>query len=122
VHYLARTFPEQAWINVQNACSHDRIGSSQGGAKRRRERRMRFRKKPGEIEAWQIGSFEPRPSWLEKARTAGLVYGNCMDYVEIKTLEGRMRGERGDWVIHGVMGELYPCKPEIFEILYEPAT
>ena len=39
----------------------------------------------------------------------------------IDTLEGRLRVEPGDWVITGVAGENYPCKPEIFEQLYVPA-
>ncbi len=39
----------------------------------------------------------------------------------IDTLEGRMRVERGDWIITGVAGENYPCKPGIFEQLYEAA-
>ena len=39
----------------------------------------------------------------------------------IRTLEGSMRADRGDWIIRGVQGEFYPCKPEIFEATYEPA-
>ena len=39
----------------------------------------------------------------------------------IHTLEGVMRADKGDWVIKGVNGELYPCKPDIFEKTYEPA-
>ena len=37
----------------------------------------------------------------------------------IPTLEGEMRAEIGDWIIRGVKGELYPCKPDIFELTYE---
>lgn len=37
----------------------------------------------------------------------------------IETLEGTMRGEPGDWLITGVKGEQYPCKPDIFEATYE---
>lgn len=37
----------------------------------------------------------------------------------IGTLEGRMRADRDDWIIKGVKGEFYPCKPEIFEATYE---
>lgn len=40
--------------------------------------------------------------------------------VEIETLEGKMRGEVGDWLITGVKGEQYPCKDEIFQATYEP--
>lgn len=39
----------------------------------------------------------------------------------IDTPEGRLRVEPGDWIITGVAGENYPCKPEIFEQLYRPA-
>ena len=38
----------------------------------------------------------------------------------IPTLEGLMIGSEGDWIIKGVKGELYPCKPDIFEATYEP--
>ena len=37
----------------------------------------------------------------------------------IPTLEGTMRAEVGDWIIRGVKGEFYPCKPDIFEATYE---
>lgn len=40
----------------------------------------------------------------------------------IKTLEGYMRTDVGDWIIKGVAGEFYPCKPDIFEQTYEPAA
>jgi hypothetical protein len=39
--------------------------------------------------------------------------------IAIKTLEGVMRGDMGDWIIKGVKGEFYPCKPDIFEATYE---
>lgn len=42
--------------------------------------------------------------------------------ISIETLEGTMRADVGDWVICGVKGELYPCKPDIFEQTYEPAN
>jgi len=37
----------------------------------------------------------------------------------ISTLEGLMRAEKGDWIIQGVKGEFYPCKPDIFDATYE---
>ena len=43
--------------------------------------------------------------------------GGC---VEIYTLEGVMTADEGDWIIRGVQGEFYPCKPDIFEATYEP--
>lgn len=41
------------------------------------------------------------------------------DYLWIGTLEGAMRASPGDWIIQGVKGEIYPCKPDIFEATYE---
>lgn len=73
-----------------------------------------YRKKPIVVEAWQLGSKEPRPEWCKWD------YGNGADYAEILTLEGKMRAERGDWIIRGVQGELYPCKPDIFAATYDP--
>ena len=58
----------------------------------------KFRKKPVVIEAYQ--TLEP---------------------MEIETLEGTMRAESRDWIITGVQGEQYPCKPDIFAATYEPA-
>jgi hypothetical protein len=40
--------------------------------------------------------------------------------IYLDTLEGTMRADVGDWVIKGVKGEFYPCKPDIFEATYEP--
>ena len=44
-----------------------------------------------------------------------------VDALLIPTLEGTMRADVGDWIIRGVQGEFYPCKPEIFKETYEPA-
>jgi hypothetical protein len=44
------------------------------------------------------------------------------DGLKIFTLEGVMNASPGDWIIRGVKGELYPCKPDIFELTYEPAS
>jgi hypothetical protein len=43
------------------------------------------------------------------------------DFYTIHTLEGPMRLTPGDWIITGVKGEKYPCKPDIFEATYDPA-
>ena len=40
---------------------------------------------------------------------------------DIGTLEGSMTAQHGDWIIRGVAGEFYPCKPDIFDASYEPA-
>ena len=39
--------------------------------------------------------------------------------MEIETLEGTMKANKGDWIIRGVKGELYPCKPDVFDMTYE---
>lgn len=82
----------------------------------------RYRKKPVVIEAvkWDgdLTTVEP------------LLVGSTCDQIEqdfldpslvIRTLEGKMTANVGDYIIKGVKGELYPCKPDIFEATYEPA-
>lgn len=87
---------------------------------------MRYRKKPVEIEAfqWFPTNMQPKPNWLMEAMVAGDVFyqGGQRPYLTIKTLEGDHRAEPGDWIIRGVKGELYPCKPDIFAMTYEPAS
>lgn len=85
---------------------------------------MKYRKKPVVIEAVQFGEdVGPLIQWLDKN---GVLYEPYHDehgrYVslEIPTMEGVMRADRGDWIIKGVQGEFYPCKPDIFEQTYEP--
>jgi len=88
----------------------------------------RWRKKPVVIEAMRVP-----PKWDGKdvpyalgVLTAWLGAGGSWEMgddggIDIKTLEGVMHANPGDWVIRGVKGELYPCKPDIFEATYEPA-
>lgn len=81
-----------------------------------------FRKKPVIINAWQFTqSSTDKPHWLLKAIGDGTVWyqGGELPYMTIKTLEGEMRASLGDWIIQGVSGELYPCKPDIFDATYE---
>lgn len=84
---------------------------------------MKYRKRPIIIEAFRLdGSFD-YPGWFTKALVDGTVNpikgGGEFKGVSIKTLEGEMLATAGDWVIRGVEGELYPCKPEIFAKTYE---
>lgn len=79
----------------------------------------RYRKKPVEVEAWQIGSNEPKPLWLYDAMENGTASIQLGGTWIIKTLEGDHLGNVGDYIIQGVKGELYPCKPDIFEQTYE---
>ena len=86
-----------------------------------------YRKRPVEIEAAQwwgkpedmpvwCGDIESEPSGSE-VRAGRIV---CTDTVlRIGTVEGTMRADLGDWIIRGVKGELYPCKPDIFTATYD---
>lgn len=49
----------------------------------------------------------------------GEAFDNSLNYPNIKTLEGIMRVDVGDYIIEGVKGEFYPCKPDIFTLTYE---
>lgn len=85
---------------------------------------MRYRKKPVVIEAYQVSqptddNTRPIPQWLLDAIRAVNVRPFTDGHLEIYTLEGVMRADIGDWIIRGVKGELYPCKPDIFEATYE---
>lgn len=84
-----------------------------------------FRKKPVVIEAWQFTIPRPAimPPWLAEAIDAGTVWGQGGEapFYTIRTLEGDHRADAGDWIIRGIKGELYPCKPDIFAATYEPA-
>ncbi len=76
---------------------------------------MKFRKKPVVIEAQQFLASQPLPFFLHGA----VCFDNGRWYVE--TLEGPLTVSEGDWIIRGVKGEFYPCKPDIFAATYEPA-
>ena len=84
---------------------------------------MKFRKKPIVVEAFRLG-FDPIPDWA--SNQTGIEYltdlsDEAKHSASIPTLEGTMRADMGDWIIQGVKGERYPCKPDIFAATYEPA-
>jgi hypothetical protein len=85
---------------------------------------MKFRKKPVIIDAWQWDESKATLSKTGAKRTSCRGHRDrpdeCTD-LRIDTLEGSMRVDRGDWIIRGVKGEFYPCKPDIFEATYEAA-
>jgi hypothetical protein len=98
----------------------------------------KYRKKPVTIEAFQMTKARRLdnsewPAWLHQAwqlSTTELGSVFCSPDGElvgepsrlfIQTLEGTMKVEWGDWIIQGIKGELYPCKPDIFELTYDPA-
>jgi len=77
-----------------------------------------YRKKPVVIEAFRF-RIDPIPDWFMDMVSINAIITHEND-CEIKTLEGVMRGETGDYIIKGVKGEIYPCKPDIFALTYEP--
>lgn len=80
----------------------------------------KYVKKPVVIEAWQFGSQETMPEWLVDAENKNIVrHSMCSDCLYIDTFEGTHRANKGDYIIRGVRGELYPCKPDIFKETYE---
>lgn len=79
---------------------------------------MKFRKKPIEVEAFQV-TAKLLMDFPIYAKVKDREVWNQGSYVLVKTLEGDMRAEIGDWIITGVNGEVYPCKPDIFEKTYE---
>lgn len=89
----------------------------------------KFRKKPVVIEAFQWNpdrtpnwiAVPPEAVWFMEALVERVVRTNADGSCTIKTLEGNHRADPGDWIIQGVKGELYPCKPDIFEATYESA-
>lgn len=79
---------------------------------------MKFRKKPVVIDAVQWdGGNTADVSALGSARV--FEHDFSTEELEIITLEGKMIARKGDWIIKGIKGELYPCKPDIFEATYE---
>lgn len=104
---------------------------------------MKYRKKPVEVEAMRIEAdnsnlnADGSESFLDPnreaiAKVSGWMLGNgfrCFKVdgdgpfgIAIETLEGVMVASPGDWIIRGVQGEFYPCKPAIFAATYEAVT
>lgn len=96
-----------------------------------------FRKKPVVIEAFQMtqAARDDNSDWPQWAHAAWNVghgsegglfpasqhFPDVGDELAIWTLEGILLVSFGDWIIRGVRGELYPCKPDIFAATYDPA-
>lgn len=86
----------------------------------------KYKKKPVIIEAFKwtgdINQTE-EPDWIVRAIMNGTVFFPNKETEEVKlcinTLEGTMTANRGDYIIQGINGELYPCKPDIFDKTYE---
>lgn len=83
---------------------------------------QKFRKKPVVISAIQVPGYGEAPSdeLMELVEKHG--WRGEDEWLIIPTLEGDHIASPGDWIIQGVAGEFYPCKPDIFEATYEPVT
>jgi len=95
---------------------------------------MKFRKKPVIIEAVLL-RWDTWPEMCDFlgpeffAADGDLLLSQCGKGhsdgdaigLDIQTMEGTLHASENDWIIRGVKGELYPCKPDIFELTYEPA-
>jgi hypothetical protein len=82
---------------------------------------VKYRKKPVVIDAIHFDGSNINEIW--DAFGAGDIYGPTerSESAFIDTSEGTMEARPGDWIIRGIKGELYPCKPDIFEATYESA-
>ena len=78
---------------------------------------LKYRKKPVVIEALRFTGFNAVELMRFCGNAVGEIYDNQAAF--INTLEGTMRANVGDYIIKGVNGEFYPCKPDIFEKTYE---
>lgn len=78
----------------------------------------RFKKKPLVIDAiqWRGDNWDEVYKWIMSwgLEDPGVAKDPVYSTVTVSTLEGEMRANRGDWIIHGIAGEFYPCKPDIF--------
>lgn len=77
-----------------------------------------------------MAKYRKKPVVIEAVRWTGINYGELTDFMHdaygvdgdtivISTLEGNMIANIGDWIIKGIKGEFYPCKPDIFDATYE---
>jgi hypothetical protein len=87
---------------------------------------MRYRKKPVVIDAMQFdGTVESADAIMEwnapyQPPPSRITFTPSIPALNVQTLEGLMRADVGDYIIRGVRGEFYPCKPDIFALTYEP--
>lgn len=90
---------------------------------------MKYRKKPVVIDAIHFNGSNRNEvlgfAGIE-APNASTIYWRCgvgdsPGEIVIRTLEGDLVASEGDWIIRGVIGEVYPCKPAVFDATYEPA-
>lgn len=87
----------------------------------------KYVKKPVEIEAWQFTKknyADGAPQFIRQSKDIELwsQYGGDVIGGEVKTLEGVMTVSENDYIIKGVQGEFYPCKPDIFHLTYDEVS
>lgn len=84
---------------------------------------MKYRKKPVEIEAIQFIDDSETLLVIQEFMDNNNLIIDYKDFddpkLKIETLEGVMNASLGDYIIKGIKGEFYPCKPDIFELTYE---
>lgn len=80
---------------------------------------MQFRKKPVVVNAFKW-TYDVVPDWWRNL--TGVTIDVATESAFIPTLEGTMEARKGDFIIQGVNGENYPCKPDIFAKTYEPVS
>lgn len=80
----------------------------------------KFRKKPVVIEAMQFTEDAKDQCFNFVTCTCDPSWDDGRPILRITTLEGEMIARLGDWIIKGVKGEFYPCKPDIFDETYDP--
>ena len=86
----------------------------------------KYRKKPVVVDAVLYSGyngngfvFDEVPEWFTNSIVDySLVFDNSDEQLKVNTLEGEMIVSPGDYIIRGVKGEIYPCKPDIFEMTY----
>ncbi|MDR0482788.1 MAG: hypothetical protein LBH13_06505 [Cellulomonadaceae bacterium] len=92
----------------------------------------KFRKRPVIIEAMRWDGDLTTAQWIARWARGHCGFMNigdpvvvtddpCGIYISVRTLEGTMHAQQGDWIIKGLQGEFYPCKPDIFAATYEEA-
>lgn len=89
----------------------------------------KFKKKPVEVEVERVydllrfaeSNWVRLPEWIKEKYEKGEILFTSK-YMSIKTLDGRVRADVGDYLIKGIKGEIYSCKPDIFSETYEPVV
>lgn len=81
---------------------------------------MKYRKRPVVVEAMRFTEHTKDQVFNWITCTKGADFKDGKPIIRIETLEGVMEVTDGDWIIKGVNGEFYPCKPDVFAKTYEP--